>query len=107
MGNKLISCSLLQESDFIINITFLFFQLLKTLGKIDFKAIACNDDILVKHIIFQKNADVTAISQNLCAIEDHLISNITNEIVRQLDAANLIRIVSICVPYSLTIHSSR
>ena len=33
-------------------------------------------------------------SQSLCDIDDELISNITNEVVRQIDIANLIRFVS-------------
>ena len=68
--------------------------MLKTLGKIDFKDIACNEEILVKHIVFLKDTDVAAVSQSLCAIQDDLISNITNELVRQLDVANMVRIVS-------------
>ena len=68
--------------------------MLKTLGKIDFKDIACNEEILVKHIVFPKDTDVAAVSQSLCAIQDDLISNITNELVRQLDVANMVRIVS-------------
>lgn len=88
--------------DTILNELYLFLflltQLVGSFGSLDFKDVVCNPDKLEEYIILSdKNnryiVNKYSVSNSLCRIEDDKISDITNELIRQLDVPNIIRLV--------------
>ena len=77
-------------------VQFLSLQILNKIGNIDFKDIVCDPAELTKYLILNPKVNKFAVSTELCRLDDTLVSNITNELMRQLDIANILRVVSKC-----------
>ena len=80
---------------FLIFFFSLFLQLIGNIGTVDFNGTVCDPEMLKKYLLFPREVDIEQISQSLCGINDTLISNITNDLVRMLDIPNIIRLVCI------------
>ena len=89
-------------SMFLIYFFSLFLQLIGNIGTVDFNGTVCDPEMLKKYLLFPKEVDIDQISQSLCGINDSLISNITNDLVRMLDIPNIIRLV--CIQYHFSSH---
>lgn len=75
-----------------------YFQILQRIGSIDFKGIVCDPAKLTQYLIFDSSRmNKFTLSNALCAIDDDLVSNITAELLKQLDISNIIRLVGILV----------
>lgn len=83
---------------FLYLIVLVYFQILQRLGSIDFKDIVCDPAKLTQYLIFDSSRmNKFTLSNALCAIDDDLVSNITAELLKQLDISNIIRLVGILV----------
>ncbi|CAC5362986.1 unnamed protein product [Mytilus coruscus] len=63
-----------------------------TTGYIDFKGIVCDSSKLASYMFFQKNVNMTMVSNELCEIPDDAIPGITDMILQQLDVAAIFRV---------------
>lgn len=80
------------EANVLLNSSLDAVAIISVIGTTDFKDIVCDHKNLSRYIMFTKDVNVTLVSERLCGIKDELISNITNDLVRQLDIVKIIRL---------------
>ena len=70
-------------------------QIIELSGYPDLKGVACHPERLSHFLVFPKGTNVTEVSLSLCDINDSKIPEITDFLQRELDVAEIIRLVSL------------
>ncbi|WAQ96399.1 ABCAC-like protein [Mya arenaria] len=79
-------------TEYVLESTLNPVSVLDKIGNLDFKDTVCDPTKLTKYLIVYPKVNKYTLSTQLCKIDDSLISNITNELLGQLDIGNLIRL---------------
>ncbi|XP_052267233.1 retinal-specific phospholipid-transporting ATPase ABCA4-like [Dreissena polymorpha] len=79
-------------AEYLLESTLNPVAIMEMLGSLDMKKVVCDPAELTKYLLLSPKVNKYSLSDQLCRINDALISNITNELVRQLDVAKVIKL---------------